>query len=338
MRLLRILVATVLVALGGVVASPAAGACACGAAPMPGDSRTRVTGEVGLVVWDGTTERIDLSMTLSGTTPDAGWVMPAPVGTVLALGDDKAFGRLDTATAPRPVTRLDWRPRLPLGGSSAPSGAAPGGAHIEAVTDVGPFRVTTLSGGSASSVNDWLRDNAYATRDELLPTFQSYLDQGWRIQAVKLVPGANQAYRGVLPPLRMTFGTTAPVYPLRLSRHAAGSQRVRVYVAAPHRMDVLTQPSRATPLGLRYAGVLGPETTGLDRPMFVTAYEATLSPDGIVDDITWRQAARDEPFARTYVVLDHTPGTFLGVGLLLLVLGGLLAGLVHLVRRLADRR
>ena len=60
---------------------------------------------------------------------------------------------------------------------------------------------------------------------------QAYLDQGWELQAVKLV-SADESPFATLPNLHLAFDTAEPVYPLRLSGKATVSQKVRLYVIA----------------------------------------------------------------------------------------------------------
>lgn len=152
----------------------------------------------------------------------------------------------------------------------------------------------------------------------------SYLDQGWDILAVKLRPGASSAaLAGKLDPLRMTLATDEPVYPIRLSHAADTEQALRMYVVAPHRMDIATQAAPAEPAEVAYAGWVDPASFGRegDERMFLTRYDAVLEPETIQNDYTFERAASDEEFQRVeYYIDDHThlTGALIALGLVAL--------------------
>ncbi|WP_141211237.1 DUF2330 domain-containing protein [Enemella dayhoffiae] len=342
-RLVAGLLIVLFVAGGQVAVAPTAPACACGAAPTR--ENQRVTGETALITWDGRTETIDLIMRLGGRASEAAWIMPTPAGTELSLGSNKVWPGLDVAIAPRPVKVADWTPRFDwlTGGDARSGGAPPGsGARVERVVDIGPFRVTTLV-GDAGSVNRWLAENRYPVRPELVPTFQGYLDQGWRIQAVRLVPEqAGGMFQESLPPLRLRFDTDRVSYPIRLSRHAGGKQRVALYLAAPHRMAITTDAAPGQPLQLMYAGwqpgrlIERPEGFTGDGRIFLTAWSGNVDPDAFVADYAFARAPDDSEFFRTYPVMDRTPGRILG--LLIVVVPVVLLGVGVIVAWLLIRR
>ena len=279
-------------------------ACACGA--LVTESGASIDGETALIVHDKGTETIDMVMSLNGEASSAAWIMPVPGGTQVSLGNREVFDRLHTITAPKPRYVYDWTPGF--GGAAKDRGpmAGAGGVTVLRTQVVGPFEVTTLDGTSASSVNSWLVDHGYPSRDALEPTFQGYLDDGWNIVAVKLVPGADATLLAAegLDALRMTFATDRPIYPIKLSQHAQVEQRLRLYVAARHRMDASDPTSSSSGLPLRFAGAVPGREIGLgDGPWFLTAYQATLFPSDISTDIAFTRSATDEPYQATYTVV-----------------------------------
>lgn len=336
--LVRLLLAFVL-ALATLGASPlAARACACGAAPG-----AEVNGEQALITFDGTTEQIDLVMQLSSETTKAGWIMPAPKGTKLAVGQASTIRRLHAATAPVQKTRKSWRPRLPSSRINQASGGAPTGASTVSVTvtDVGDFRVSTLSADDASAVNDWLTEHGFPTADDQVPTFQKYLDQGWNIQAVALNPRSG-TFSTNLPPLRMTFETREIVYPIELSRHASARQGVRLFVAAPYQVKVEHEAAEQTPLRLIFAGTVDPDVVGRSTgfgggQVHLTAFEANLDPEQITGDYTFVQTA-DQPYQRVIWHTDETPGMIIGGLLLAAVPMAVTVGVVVFLLRFNRRR
>lgn len=314
-------------------------ACACGA--LITESGASIDGETALIVHDGGTETIDMVMSLDGEASSAAWIMPVPSGTQVSLGNREVFDRLHTITAPKPRYVYDWSPGF--GGTAKDRGPIAGAAGVTVLRTqvVGPFEVTTLDGTSASSVNSWLVDHGYPSREALEPTFQDYLDDGWNIIAVKLVPGADATLLAAegLDALRMTFATDRPIYPIKLSRHAQVDQRLRLYVAARHRMDASGPTSRPGELLLRFAGTVPGSEIGLgDGQWFLTSYQATLFPADINTDIAFARSATDEAYQATYTVVvpigSYALLALLGTG----ALAAIAVPLLLLARRQARRQ
>ncbi|HVK23979.1 MAG TPA: DUF2330 domain-containing protein [Actinokineospora sp.] len=305
-------------------------ACACGAM-IPSDAQAKAVGEIGLVRWDGTQEVLDLAMIVGGKTKDAAWIMPAPPGTEVRLGEDGLFERLSDLTKPRVVKSYRYWPEFEYGDGSggAPAGGKGAGVTVEGTSTLGPFEVTTLSGTDGSAVSGWLTEHGYPARPELGPTLQTYLDQGWRLLAVKLTPAGTDALTGQLTPLRMTFPATKPIYPIRLSRHAKSTQTVVTYVAAPYRV---VSDSRVTALTAFAGWVDGADVEGTPgERLFLTKIRQVADPDEIAGDFTYSRASDDSE----YHEVEYVEVNLSWVGPLGVV--GLLIGLV-LVWRIVRRR
>lgn len=323
MRLVRIVVSALLLAVTLVLVPRPAAACACGA--VISNSSAAVSGETALIAWDGTTESIDMVLKLKGEAADAGWIMPTPPGTSVSLGDKAVFPKLVTAIAPRVEKRYTWFPTFGVGNAAGADRALPGVGSVQvSVSQVGPFTVSTLSSTDPEAVNTWLTDHGYPTKPALTETFGLYLAKGWSIQAVKLTSPGGQL-TGDLDPLRMTFKASTPVYPILLSKHARDAQTVTLYLVAAHRMVVDTRAaatSYATPLfaGRVPASQLG--LKGLDGDnVYLTAFTEMLIPDQITADYTFRQASDDNGYQR--VVYEDVDVTWVIplVGLGFLVIG-----------------
>lgn len=86
-------IAVVLVLLAGAVmfnvASPA-WACGCGAY-VPDSPGSSVADERALIAWDGTTEDILMSLSVTGSSDKAAWIMPVPSAARVSLGDTEVF-------------------------------------------------------------------------------------------------------------------------------------------------------------------------------------------------------------------------------------------------------
>jgi hypothetical protein len=350
-RLVTRMIVAMVLALGVVALPQTASACACGA--VVSTSGAAVSGETALVVWDGTRETISMAMEVSGSATDAGWIMPVPDGTEVSLGDKAVFPKLADAAKPVRRTEYDLNPFTIFGGARTSAGA-PGAAaapvQVEKVASVGPFQVTWLTGTQAGAVNTWLTAQGYPTRPAVVPTFQTYLDQGWRILAVKLRPKAGGDLSGTLDPLVMSFAAKEPVYPIALSKHATRVQGVNLYVVAAHRTDISTQATPTYPLSARFAGRVPAEiaglTTGLGEQsgstptVWLTAYSGVLIPAQITQDFRFAQAPSDTPYVT--VIVDRVDlGGYTALGLLVLLLGAsalIAVGFVRARRPASSRR
>lgn len=300
-----------------------------------------MNGETAVVQWRNGTQVTDMEMALDSSTKDAGWIMPTPRGTTISLGDKELLRRLAVAAAPEYRTRYVFRPTVEglfsfLDDDRSGGAEAPGGVQVLGTTRVGPFDITTITGTDATQVDAWLTDHGYASRPELIPSFASYLDQGWVLQAVKLVRGEeNRSFAGALPPLRMTWKTDAPVYPIRLSSHATIEQDVRLYLVSSTPLAIQAQAAPDQPLSLYYSGVVAADTIDptLSADLHLTVYDGLLSPKNIRQDFTFRADPDQKPY-RT--VVWHEQNIFPDVfqaALVLLAIGAAVWGAVALVRR-----
>lgn len=338
-RWARVLVATIVLSVATLVTPRAAVACACGAV----SSSTTVSGEVALIAWDGAHQTTDMVMRLTGSTKDAAWIMPTPADATLGLGRQDVFAELDDAVRPRIEVRKVFRlseVTWPFSRDGGPRAGASGDLEVVSTTDVGPYRITTLRGAKASAVNAWLIENGYPSRPELEKSFQSYLDQGWVIQAVKLTPkDSTESFYGNLPPLRMSFPTTAPIYPIRLSGQAKTPQRVRLYVVAKQPMSISRQASSSTPLTLIYSG--NPALEALHRTDLaaghLTAYEGTLDPATITHDVEFRADPSLQDYRRVEVREQNVANDLLPTVLIIALLFGPAVVIWLIVRRVTRR-
>lgn len=284
-----------LAALTGGAAVPAA-ACACGAVAGTGDTAT-VNNEVALVHWDGARQTILMQLALRADGDRAALVVPTPAPATVSAGSPDTFTELERRTAPEVVTERDFFGSGDFDGLS--SGAAPGAAPtvLNQVT-LGPLEATTLTGGGLDGVRNWLRDNGYRMRPEVVETLAPYLAEGWSFVAIRLT-GAD-GLDGALDPVRLTFDATAPVYPMRMSSAATLPQSVRLYVLGEHRVrradpDV---PNQVTEV--EFAGRLAETDDPLLRELtaggtdYLTELAVSITePSRITSDFTFADADSD---------------------------------------------
>lgn len=332
--------------VGGLVLGPGvAGACACGA--VVADSRLEAVQETALVEIGDGTEAVTLNIATepgSGAT-EAAFVMPVPARAGFELADGKVFAELDRFSQPRVEYRDVERD---FDGDGAGAAPADDGASDITVTDqvtVGPYEVAQLTGTDATSVANWLHANGFTLPDAIGARLAPYLADGWLVVAVHLVPTTADF---ALPPMRLTFPTDEPVYPMRLSAAADTAQPTRLYVLADHRTDASNPAPQGPDPDATFAGwvdrdnladypLLAEHVTGTQ---FLTRYDGRFEPRLITDDIHLTQAPVDQTHRTVVYRTRYVDGgsTTTVIWLLAFVAAGLVvAPLAVLLRRRSSR-
>ena len=332
----------VVLVVGGLLGGPGvAGACACGA--VLADTRLEPVQETALVEIGAGTEAITLNIATepgSGAT-EAAFVMPVPARAAFELADGQVFAELDRFSQPRVAYRDVARDLDGDGAGEAPAGDAASDVTVTDQVTVGPYEVAQLTGTDATSVADWLHANGFMLPDTIGARLSPYLAAGWLVVAVHLVP--TTADFG-LPPMRLSFPTTEPVYPMRLSSAAETAQPTRLYVLADHRTDASSPAPDGPDPDVTFAGWLGPDDLAgypllaehVTGRQFLTRYDGRFEPRLITDDIHLTKAATDqthrEVVYRTRYVDDDSTTTV--IWLLAIVAAALvIATLTVLLRR-----
>jgi hypothetical protein len=287
------------------VASPA-WACGCGAY-VPDNPGSSVADERALIAWDGAVEDILMSLSVTGSSDKAAWVMPVPSAARITLGDTEAFEELGRLTAPRIEYRDSWWPTLPWlvwAGAAPETAGVPGGAvNVLGRQRLGPFDVTRLAANDPTALANWLKDNGFPYPDGLDDNLAPYVTDGWEIVAIQLVPAeAGGSLSGALQPLRLSFASDTVVYPMRLSRSATMTQYIDLYVLAEHRMDPTAIPVAGEAPSLEFAGRIERSDSPaladyVGDGAFLTRWKNTIfEPAAIEGDYVFEQASSDTPF------------------------------------------
>ncbi|MEV0841183.1 DUF2330 domain-containing protein [Actinocatenispora sera] len=292
-----------------LIATPA-WACACGAVLTHGPAAT-VADETSLVSYDGHTETITMSLTLTGEPTAAAWFLPVPAKPRFALADVELFNQLANLTAPQ--AKRVGSDGCDHGACAVPGRPAPQVSVLQRVP-VGPYDVATLRASDGSALHDWLAKHGFTLPDSLATGVAPYAKQGWDYVAVRLRPAEGTTSLGRnLPPLSVSFASDELVYPMRLSALASHPQTVRLYVLAGHRMRATG--ALPTPSDVRYAGWVTPSSVDdplasmLPRRMFLTRFDlVNLSPARITDDFHFDRAPADTTYRDTTYYADGGPG------------------------------
>lgn len=331
-RALALAVTALLVALAVIVVPPPAQACGCGGFVTDGDSHVRVQQEAAAISWDGRTERIVMSLSALSGAGDAGLLVPTPAPASVDLAEPEVFDELEELIAPEVQVEYHWWPR----GDDALSGAVDGSGEVQVLeqVDLGPVEASVLNAAEPDALAAWLDDHGYVMDDELASAVSPYVTEGWYYVAVRLTSAGQLT--GTLPPLDISFESSAVVYPMRMSAAATGAQQIRTYVFADQRMTRADSTASGTEVDLRYAGrpdaeeVTNPTVRQmLDDGPYLTVMDQTFHSPGtqIVSDFVFERSRNGGDYRE--VVVEDRLVTIAGLpaGPTVLVLGVLAAGL-----------
>lgn len=202
---------------------------ACGGCFVPVTENTVVTGHRMVmsiskeqsVLWD--------QIQYAGDPAEFSWVLPVKKGAVIEVANDAFFDVLETGT----VTTVTQPPE----GCNVPSSNSGCGASEIAAVDlaggnlengvtvihqgtVGPYETVTLAAEDPNALNAWLDANGYAVPDDIQPTIDDYVAEGFDFIALKLQP--NQGV-SAMKPVRVVTPGAGFTLPLRMVAAGAGA-------------------------------------------------------------------------------------------------------------------
>ncbi len=123
--------------------------------------------------------------------------------------------------------------RAPVGAIGGGGGAVPGVTVLSTAT-VGSYETVALQAHTPVALDIWLEANGFRTLPAAANSIVSdYIAQGWRFVAVRLRREGDGAARP--HPLALTFATSHPIYPMRLTALAGGPVHLELFVVAAER-------------------------------------------------------------------------------------------------------
>ena len=159
----------------------------------------------------------------TGSAPDFSWVVPVPTVPEVDVAEIESFDELSNLTQPVFIP-----PPLPdcamieLRRSEAGEGAFPPSVNnavdVLAAGSVGPYDYVVVDSPEPDALITWLRENNYQITEEMEPLVHVYNAEGMVFLAMKLQPdqGAQD-----IQPVKMTYQSSRPMIPLRLTAVAA---------------------------------------------------------------------------------------------------------------------
>jgi len=249
-----------------------------------------------LIFFDRGREQLIISPNYAGQSSDFAWVVPVPARPKVEILKGAPFHELARLVEPPPMRKST----MAMGGRFAPPAASV--TVIERKT-VGDYDVSVLSATDSRALMNWLAENHYHLPPKAEAPMKAYVRDGWTFVAskIRLNDHASGLKTGTLTPLKLTFDTQHPMYPMRLTAASAQPFTLLLYIAEPNRpglgpLEPMSQPlPRKDSLDGAYATQI---LTPAMRASFPTL--AKLSPAGL--HVTWlRRNMRPEQCVRDYV-------------------------------------
>jgi hypothetical protein len=217
-------------------------------------------------------ETLLISPSYRGLARDFAWVVPVPARPRFSIVQGAPFHELATLTYPRGLDQE--RGRAP---AAAVGAAMKSSVRVLERRTVGAYDVTVLAADAPNALRDWLDRNDYYLPPAVVGPLSAYVRERWTFVACRIKNPDNARtglLTGTLAPLKLTFPTSRPVYPMRLSAANPEPFNVLVYVLTPDpERGLMGAFRRPTSSGLTLAA--GPRGRGAGS---VTARRATYTP------------------------------------------------------------
>ncbi|TES91112.1 MAG: DUF2330 domain-containing protein [Candidatus Cloacimonadota bacterium] len=200
------------------------------------------TGQTAFITFKNNKEALMLLVEVSGEETEFMWLFPCPSLPEVDSANSSIFYDLAVFSAPRYVKR-GWEgccesgDYYPLedkyGGRGEDNGVDPiyNGS-------VGFLNYEVLYVTESESLVSYLEDNEYSVPSNAEEIFQFYINKNWNyfIAAVCDTENANWSNYGTnIQPLKISFSTNKPVYPLRISRIGSIDSEIVIYIVANHK-------------------------------------------------------------------------------------------------------
>src|SRR5678815_1890107 len=177
-----------------------------------------------VILWDPETktEHFIRQVSFKSDAADIGFLIPTPNEPELAESGNEAFPFLAKVTAPEIKTVARSREGSGCGCSGDKAVKAVALAEKEDVTVlseklVAGFNAQVLEATSAAALVAWLKDHGYEFSPEVEAWVKPYVDQGWKITALKVAKDETKKEdkQFSAAALRLSFKTDRPLFPYR---------------------------------------------------------------------------------------------------------------------------
>lgn len=229
-----------------------------------------------LIVHQKGIEDLILQVRYQGASEDFAWIVPTPSQPRVGRCSPRIFSEL--------YRLAQARDRQPSGGFGG------GGVQVLERKQVGVYDTAVLEARNPQALLIWLRKNGYHVSRRVTPLLADYTRRGWFFTVMRIDPRRARAKEmvtnGELKPIRLTFASTAPVYPLKISSMNGGVTDLMLFL-------ITEGPVSKSGLRVRYqrriqAESLNRVTQGMpriDRPMWLTYLSRRMPASAMTRDL-----------------------------------------------------
>lgn len=201
-----------------------------------------------VIFHEGNQETLILSVTFRGDAKDFGWLIPFPTRPEVDKSTDELFVALQELT--QPIYRIQKEEGL----EPIPLGMEEKGVTVWETKKVDIYQIAVLSSTDKDSLARWLNENGYQYPPSQAYILEEYINNGWYFVAAKINTESlgelveAQLREGHATPLKMTFETDKPLYPLKISSvmsdfqqktgEAVGGEEIQIIPPRPRRVGV----------------------------------------------------------------------------------------------------
>ncbi|MHB1001928.1 MAG: DUF2330 domain-containing protein [Armatimonadota bacterium] len=260
-----------------------------------------------VVLFTGSEEQLIISPTYKGPAGRFAWVIPVPTMPKVDTADMRIFNELKTLLPPK-AQRSGVKGGL--GGISGKD-EKPAVEVLERKT-IGGYDMSVIKSADGTELFKWLQDNEFHLPQKARSPIVDYVRGGWFFVACKVNaagPGDGEQ-TGNLSPIKITFKSQRPIYPVRLSAANPEPFDMLIYVITPASaittgstvLRVDRGPRKCTPV-LNASALIRPIVYG-NAPDDHPALSALVHEDAYV----WRESVRLMPSDCRSDLLWYQPG------------------------------
>ena len=181
-------------------------------------------------------EELVLSVRYDGASEDFAWLVPTPDVPGVEESDTNLFWLMSELAPSLQTWGEDGRHKGTM------NGGIEGGVDVIDELTVGAFDLTVLRADNSGDLRSWLEERGFAYDEEAEQVLDVYIERDWCFTAMRINPSFEdpdygyidyELSEGTIDPLRFTFETPEPVYPLLISSLNPGVTEVLLYVLGP---------------------------------------------------------------------------------------------------------
>ncbi len=177
------------------------------------------TDQQAAIFFDNSQESMVLSTSYYGDAKEFTWIVPTPTEPQVTKISKDFFTNLEKMTE----VKETMTPRTYVN-SQAESGKAALDVTVIDEKKIGYYDLKILQSTDKDALFNYLKENNYSYPEEGKYILEDYIRLGWTFTAIKINEDAlkdaninNKLNSGNISPLKFTFSTDKPVYPLKIS-------------------------------------------------------------------------------------------------------------------------